>query len=607
MRNKNKTKTERQSETMSAGAKTNWGLWMVMLAAMVLYAITIGFDFVLDDEIMTRNNKLVNKGIAGIREIFGHGTLYGFNGMDDQSYRPLMLTVFAIEKSFFGGTAGAYHFFNVVYYALACGAFYVFLQKALGRESLIPLLGALLFVAHPIHTEVVANIKSRDEILSFLFVALSLVYLLIYVQDGTKSRHLVISLVCYLAATLAKETGLAMLGLIPLTLWFFTRQKAERIAGITALYLAPVALYFLMRNSAMDNMFFSSDIKDLVNNTLSGASNDGEWFASRTMILGRYLGLLLFPHPLSFDYSYNQVPLVGPADPGFILALMAYTALAVLFFWGLAKKKVFAYAIGFYVVMLILVSNFLTPIGATMAERFLFSASAGFCLALAWALSALTDRFQWSRNTLYGLAGVILLLYAVKTFTRSQVWATQLELFESGLITAPNSARAQNHYGSYWRMQAESNPNPQDKRRAESFEKSIIYYQKALDIYPGYSEAQYNLGVSYLALNKLEEAKTAFENTLKIDSTYQGALNNVAVIAFRKNDYTTALNYWNRLLSFNPKNFDALYNCGAVYFNTNQPQKALEYFQRALAVNPGHQGCVQNIQKVKAALGSAGG
>jgi tetratricopeptide (TPR) repeat protein len=107
-----------------------------------------------------------------------------------------------------------------------------------------------------------------------------------------------------------------------------------------------------------------------------------------------------------------------------------------------------------------------------------------------------------------------------------------------------------------------------------------------------------------MALNKLEEAKSAFENTLRIDSTYQGALNNVAVIAFRKNDYTTALNYWNRLLSYNPKNFDALYNCGAVYFNTNQPQKALEYFERALAVNPAHQGCIQNIQKAKAALGS---
>ncbi len=569
---------------------------------MILYAVTFGFDFVLDDEIMTRSNAFVNKGISGIREIFTHGTLYGFNGMNDQSYRPLMLANFAFEKSLFAGTAGSYHFFNVFYYALASGIFYLFLKKALGSESLIPLLATLFFVAHPIHTEVVANIKSRDEILSFLFVSLSLLYVLKYVQEGNKTTTLVLSLLCYLAAALAKETGLAMLGLVPLTLWFFTSLKPGRIATITAIFLAPVALYFLMRGSAMDNMFFSSDIKDLVNNTLSGARTNGEWFASRIMILGRYLGLLIFPHPLSYDYSYNQVPLVGISDIGFLISLFVYLVLAVLFVWGLGQKKIFAYAIGFYVVMMVLVSNFLTPIGATMAERFLFSASAGFCLALGWGIAALAQKFQWSKNILYTIAGVILFLYAVKTYTRTQVWSSPEKLFKSGLETAPNSARAQNHYGTYWRTLAEGIQNPQDKNKVGHYSKALTYYQKSLEIYPGYSEAQYNLGVTYMALDKTEEARIAFENTLKIDSTYQGALNNLAIIAFRKNDAQTALACWDKLLLVNPNNFDALQNCGAVHFNLNNPKKALEYFERALKINPNHQGLIQNIQKVKAKL-----
>ncbi|MBC7774400.1 MAG: tetratricopeptide repeat protein [Phycisphaerae bacterium] len=606
MSKKNKTMAAKQPLVPLQRTKRDWNMWIVMAAAVILYAVTFGFEFVLDDEIMTRSNKFVTKGIAGIGDIFTHGTLFGFNGMNDQSYRPLMLANFAVEKSLFGGTAGAYHFFNVFYFALACGIFYLFLKKALGAASLIPLLAALLFVAHPIHTEVVANIKSRDEILSFMFAALSLLYVLKYAQDGNKVKDLVISLVCYLAATLAKETGLAMLGLIPLTLWFFTDLKLSRIVGISAVYLAPVALYFLMRASAMDNMFFSGDIKDLVNNTLSGAKAGGEWFASRTMILGKYLGLLVFPHPLSYDYSYNQVPLVGPSDIGFLISLVVYLILAGLFIWGLFTKKVYAYAIGFYAVMLVLVSNFLTPIGATMAERFLFSSSAGFCLALGWGIVALGEKFKFSKNILYALLGVILLLYTIKTYTRTQVWASQLKLFESGLVTAPNSARAQNHYGSYWRMLAEGIQNPQDKNRAEGFSTSIGYYQKALEIYPGYSEAQYNLGVSYLGLNKLDEARVAFEKTLKIDSTYQGALNNLAVVYFRKGDNQKALANWDKLLVLNPNNFDALLNCGAVYFNTNQPQKSLEYFERALKINPTHQGVIQNIQKVKDVLNQTG-
>ncbi len=607
MSKKSKQTTTKQQRSSSSPKKADWGLWIVMGAGALLYAVTFGFDFVLDDEIMTRSNKFVTKGIAGIRDIFTHGTLFGFNGMNDQSYRPLMLANFALEKSLFGGTAGAYHFFNVFYFALASGAFYLFMKRALGASSLIPLAAALLFVTHPIHTEVVANIKSRDEILGFLFVALSLLYVLKYAQNGNKTKDLVISLLCYLAATLAKETGLAMLGLIPLTLWYFTDLKLGRIASITAFYLAPVALYFFMRASAMDNMFFSGDIKDVVNNTLSGAKTSGEWVASRTMILGKYLGLLIFPHPLSFDYSYNQVPLVGLNDVGFLVSLVVHLILGGLFIWGLFTKKIFAYAIGFYAVMMVLVSNFLTPIGATMAERFLFSASAGFCIALGWGIITLAEKLKFSKNILYAIIGVILLLYTVKTYTRTQVWASQLTLFESGLITAPNSARAQNHYGSYWRMQAEGIPNPQDKNRAEYYSKSVVYYHKALEIYPGYSEAQYNLGVSYLALNKTDEARVAFENTLKIDSTYQGAYNNLAVIYFRKGDYKTALASWDKVLELNPNNFDALQNCGAVYFNTNNPQKALGYFERALKINPTHQGVIQNIQKVKAALNPSGG
>jgi protein O-mannosyl-transferase len=602
MSKKDKPATSKQAKSIHLPIQRDWNIWIIMGLAVILYGVTFGFDFVLDDEIMTRSNAFVNKGIAGIRDIFTHGTLYGFNGMNDQSYRPLMLANFALEKSLFKGTAGVYHFFNVFYHALASGLFYVFLKKALGPDSLIPLLAALIFVAHPIHTEVVANIKSRDELLSFIFVTCSLLYVLKYALDGNRTKDLVISLVFYLSAALSKETGLAMLGLVPLTLWFFTNLKPGRIAGISAFYLAPVAIYFLMRGSAMNNMFFASDINDIINNTLSGAKTSGEWFASRTMILGKYLGLLIYPHPLSYDYSYNQVPLVDMNDLGFLISSVVYLVLAGCFVWGLYYKRIYAYAIGFYAVMLVMVSNFLTPIGATMAERFLFSASAGFCLALGWGIVVLAEKFQISKNILYGIAGGILLLYAVKTFSRTQVWATQEKLFKSGLETAPNSARAQNHYGTYLRMLAEGIQNSNDKNKTEHFTEATKYYQKALEIYPEYTEAQYNLGVTYMALNNTEDARLAFEKTIKIDPGYEGALNNLAIISINKKDYQTAIAYWDQLLAKNPNSFDGLKNCASVLAYTNNLQKALEYYERALKINPKHQGVIDNIQKVKARI-----
>lgn len=47
----------------------------------------------------------------------------------------------------------------------------------------LPFLTALLFIAHPVHTEVVANIKSRDEILSLLFSIVACIYFLKFIDE----------------------------------------------------------------------------------------------------------------------------------------------------------------------------------------------------------------------------------------------------------------------------------------------------------------------------------------------------------------------------------------------------------------------------------------
>ena len=47
----------------------------------------------------------------------------------------------------------------------------ILLQKWLANQTITAFLIGLVFIAHPLHTEIVANIKGRDEILSFLFIA----------------------------------------------------------------------------------------------------------------------------------------------------------------------------------------------------------------------------------------------------------------------------------------------------------------------------------------------------------------------------------------------------------------------------------------------------
>src|SRR5579863_2825829 len=134
--------------------------WAIVIGlaifTFILYGNSIMHNYTLDDDIITRRNTFVQQGISGIGHIFSKGFLYGFNGANDQSYRPVTLTSIAIEKQFFGNNPHVHHFFNVFWYAITAIFLFLTLAKIFRKYNyVVPLLITLLFIAQPVHTEVV--------------------------------------------------------------------------------------------------------------------------------------------------------------------------------------------------------------------------------------------------------------------------------------------------------------------------------------------------------------------------------------------------------------------------------------------------------------------
>src|SRR3569832_2193619 len=130
----------------------------IIIAAfgLLLYAQSISFNFSLDDGTVIKENKLTKKGISAIPEIIKHSYWYGFNQSDDATYRPTSLVMLAIEYKLFGDNPHFNHLFNVLLYALTCWLLFRLLCKLFDGQNLIfPFVCSLLYVAHPIHTEVV--------------------------------------------------------------------------------------------------------------------------------------------------------------------------------------------------------------------------------------------------------------------------------------------------------------------------------------------------------------------------------------------------------------------------------------------------------------------
>src|SRR4026208_1175713 len=162
---------------------------ILALTAFLLYSNTINFGYVRDDSAAIVENQFVKKGIAGIPDLLKTDFWY-FSNLRLGYYRPLALITFAIEQQFFNGNPRISHFVNVFIYAFSAYMLFIVLSRVFKtRNFFFPLVVSLFFIAHPVHTEVVANIKSRDELLSFLNVLLMLWFSLKYI-DFKKPIHL---------------------------------------------------------------------------------------------------------------------------------------------------------------------------------------------------------------------------------------------------------------------------------------------------------------------------------------------------------------------------------------------------------------------------------
>ena len=165
---------------------------MLVFIGFVFYANSFSNEYALDDGIVIQNNDYVQQGFSGISKILStdaYESFYRQMGAKQQleggRYRPLSVVTFAIEQQLFGSkekvkplddVAGVRHFMNVVYYILSIVLLFYLLRNYIFRENhLAAFVACLNFLIHPMHTEVVANAKSRDEILSFLFIVLTFI------------------------------------------------------------------------------------------------------------------------------------------------------------------------------------------------------------------------------------------------------------------------------------------------------------------------------------------------------------------------------------------------------------------------------------------------
>jgi tetratricopeptide (TPR) repeat protein len=573
-------------------------LAVIVVLGFVLYGNTIGNEYALDDSLVIVKNTLTTQGIKAIPKILSTDAFYGFFGDNYKfvaggRYRPLSNVTFAIEYSAFGGLKPHIsHFINILLFCLLGIVLFLVLSmmfKQSRGEHLIslPFLATLLFMVHPIHTEAVANIKGRDEIMGLLGSLLTLYFALSFVLFD-KKRYIFGIIICFIFGLLSKENAITFVAIVPLAIYFFTDAKKEKYIPVMGIMLVISVLFIFFRQKFTENSFIEQS-KEVLNNPYVLATM-GEKYATITNTLGRYLLLLVFPYPLSHDYYFSQIPIINWSSISAIIPLLINAGLIVYAIKGFKTKDPIAFCILFYFASLSIVSNMVVNVGTTMSERFLFMPSVGFCIVVAILLSKLN--LYISKSAVFRLSSpvlipffLVLILFSVKTIARNPVWKDDLTLFGTDVHTSTNSAKLNNAYGGELVTKSEFVKDAEEKKRMLT--EAVRVLSHAVELYPNYLNAWLLLGNAHYGLsNDVKEAEPYYQNALKINPNYFEGNFNLGLILNGKGLNQEAKYYLTKATQTKPKNPEPWYYLGKAYYDTNVPDSAIYALTQELNLRP---------------------
>ena len=488
------------------------------------------------------------------------------------------------------------HFVNVLLYTLTVIVLYASLENLFGKNNSdkwylsLPFLAALLFLAHPIHTEVVANIKGRDEILSLLGALLTTLLVVKYVHNQ-KAYFLIISFISFLFALFSKEVAVTFLLIIPLIIYFFIeKEKKGKLIFITIIPLAIASLiYFYVRGKVIGGMSFEPG-QELMNNSFLGMATS-EKYATIFYTLLLYIKLLIFPHPLTYDYYPYHVPIMNWGGILPILSIIIYLGIGIYALIGLKKKRIVSFGILFFLIVLSPMSNIFFPIGVFMNERFVYAASIGFVIILAYII---TNKFpQWIKgeNIIVAVFISIMVLYSVKTISRNRVWKNDLTLFTHDVKISDNSAKSNTSAGG---KLIEEAIKPKNKDiRIECLDQAMFYLKRAIKIHPKYSDAFLLLGNAqwerYRSLDStFKYYNEILKQTPKFDLVYSNIFETNMNSVFNKPKLADQnIKILHQLEKYNPDNFHIKYYLGRIYGRyKNNLEISVKYLERAADINP---------------------
>ncbi len=495
------------------------------LAAILVFANSLANGFAFDDVWIIQNRDLVH-GLGNLPQLLTAD--YWSDRLGSGLYRPFTLLTFAFDWWLWGGAPFGFHLLNVLLHAAVTAGLMALLLHFFPRWA--ALLGGVVFAVHPVHTEAVANVVGRAELLSAVAVVPACLIYVGAVRRGQRIGACRVAAIAalYAVALLSKESGVVLPALLLILdlpglargdirrLGIYARSRAPLIGVLSTVLVAYLAARWLVLGSPLESVpdwVFAPD-----------ASLSTRFF-TMARVWPRYLQLLFFPIELSADYSPAVILPVGGLTFMGALGIALLASLAFLAVATFRRRPGVAVAVAWAAIALLPVSNLLVVTEIALAERTLYLPSVAVSILAAVAILAVRAplRVWLSAGVAFWIA-----IASFITVTRNPVWRSTDSVFEDLLKLHPESARV-----LWWLGQR--------RLHLGDWEGAKQWFYRSLEVWPYQAQYLGEFAVDLKEHGEMAEAERMAERAVALMPRHADNHILLCVIRLQRDDPTGAL------------------------------------------------------------------
>ncbi|KAL6730097.1 hypothetical protein Aduo_001093 [Ancylostoma duodenale] len=491
-----------------------------------------------------------------------------------------------LNYRFHGEWTLPYHLLNIALHVLASSLVFVLVRGLRGPavEELVwdeAFVAAALFATHPVHSEAVANISGRAELLMCVFALAALIlYQNCIRSDNFNSGTIGVFSATVFLSVFSKEQGIAILPVCMfLEVLHSSHCKLRNKSAVSRVLVLTIltSLVILLRLYISD---FTVPKFTKLDNPAAFVKDPVLRLASYSYLWLINIGLLLLPYSLCFDYSMGCIPpITSWADYRLLsLPLVVLFLLITPYLLHKLSSRLLTFGVVLGAMSFLPASNLLVTVGFTVAERVLYLPSVGLCV-IAGVMFAQGLRYYRSMDK---IGTAILVIAMTMTYQRSEEWRSELDLYASGLRVCPQNAKIHYNLGKVL-------------SKIGDVEAAEHNYWNAIRLNPNYEHAMNNLANILESKGRSMDAEVLLRKALHSRPTFAVAWMNLGITLMNQGKYEESLQAYRQSLRLRPASADCLFNLGNLFQKMGQPMGALDAWKNATRLDPAHTRALTNL------------